>query len=381
MAKLAMILVLVALTNCSERTEQWTGTIRTTEATRLVVNPTNGIAREGELTLDSIWSYSGPAEGPIWEIPESIRVGSDAVYVVDPTASRIHVLGLDGRPLTSFGGPGSGPGEYRRLTDVIPTESGVLVVDGGNARIDVLDESYESVTSYPTGRLIFRVLPWGTDGLLAYGMLGSDAAWQRYDGMGPGAEVEIPELANLPSGEDSTCTQVSSHGAAPVLVRCAFPDLYIYSAGGTLKQHFTVPFEAQLVTDAELEGLIRTMRETMAESGLPSALMEQQVARARDRSRVKPLIRKVSIDDAGGLIAIWQQNPSDYGGGPASIHFLSRSGVYLDSVTFDTAWQDFELVDGVVYSLAKDPDTDQVSLNARAVDMARTLVERVRNLG
>ncbi len=132
----ACLMILVVLFGCQEDHEDWGGRVVELDGVLRVENPPNPLADSGAISADLIWNSTGPAEGDIWEAPNWIHAGDRFLFVVDRFASKIHRLSFDGEPGESLGGPGEGPGQYRRIIDAIPTRAGLFVVDGGNGRVE-----------------------------------------------------------------------------------------------------------------------------------------------------------------------------------------------------------------------------------------------------
>ena len=74
--------------------------------------------------------------------------------------------------------------------------------------------------------------------------------------------------------------------------------------------------------------------------------------------------RKIRFDDEGHLAGLWQQNPEDFGSGPATLHLLSIDGIYLARLEFDRPWADFDLSGARLFALSRDPVTDLATLRA-----------------
>ena len=93
-----------------------------------------------------------------------------------------------------------------------------------------------------------------------------------------------------------------------------------------------------------------------------------------ERWRVKCRFGPLRFDASRSLAAFLEQNPEEFGYGNATLHFLSRDGVYLAKVSFSSPWEDFAMDDGVVYALIRDPITDLKTLTAFRVDLPESLV-------
>lgn len=83
--------------------------------------------------------------------PAAVALGAptNSLYVVDRGAHRVHRLSLEGEPLASIGGRGSGEGQFIRPADVAVDEQGfVYVVDTGNHRVQKFDAELRFVQSW-----------------------------------------------------------------------------------------------------------------------------------------------------------------------------------------------------------------------------------------
>ena len=154
----------------------------------------------------------------------------------------------------------------------------------------------------------------------------------------------------------------------------------VFSPSGDLERAIEIPFPPAVTTDQEMDSLVAEIRSLLARDGLPSGVIQQQVEGMRSLHREKGRFRTIQFDDASGLAALWQQDPEDIGGSPATLHLLSLEGIYLASLDYETAWGDFALAGGVLYILARDPETDLVTLSAERVVMPPGTLERASSL-
>jgi hypothetical protein len=109
-------------------------------------------------------------------------------------------------------------------------------------------------------------------------------------------------------------------------------------------------------------------------------VIQQQADQLRSRPRAKLRFRDLRFDGTSGLAAIWEQNPEDFGSGNASLHLLSTAGIYLGALEFHRAWSAFDLKNGVLYTLSRDPDTDLVTLEAFSLSVPGEVLERADRL-
>ena len=62
-----------------------------------------------------------------------------------------------------------------------PAEWSGRVVDAGNARVDILTDSGDPVSSYPLSRVVFSAAPLGEESITIWGVLGSEQGWTQMD--------------------------------------------------------------------------------------------------------------------------------------------------------------------------------------------------------
>lgn len=367
------------LVGCSVSSEEWGGRIYDVDGVHHVENPTAPLTDPGAITASLLWSSTGPVEGDYWEAPNWVHADDHFLLIVDRQASKVHRLSLDGEPIPGLGEPGEGPGQYRRIVDAIPSKTGIFVVDGGNGRVEIRSPDGEVLVSSALGQIVFSVVPLGQDAIAISGMLGRDTRWQRIDATGDLADLDFPEFLD-PDTAEITPTRPWSWHDHPVRLRFTSPTIQIFSPTGDLETVYALPLPVEEATDAEIETLVSEMASVMAEDGLPSGVIQQQAERVRARPRAKFRFREVRFDDSSGLIGIWEQNPEDFGSGNASLHLLSLDGIYLGVLGFDRAWSSFDLRDGVLYALSRNPGTDLVTLQAFSILVPREVLTRATRL-
>ncbi len=373
------LLISVLLLGCMEDREVWEGRISEVDGVVRVENPPVPLATPGVISAQMLWSSAGPSEGDIWEAPNWIHAHGDVLYVVDRMASKIHRLTLDGESMSALGEPGEGPGEYGRIIDAIPTPAGLFVVDGGNGRVEVLDARGEILASSPLGQFVFVAIPMGEDAIAVSGMLGGDPRWERIDAVGTVEPLSFPEFVD-PREPGEIPSRAWTFMGNPVRLRFTSPQIQFFSASGDLQRVIDLPIPPEEATDEEVEALVTEMASVLSASGVPSSRIQQQADLVRSRPRAKYRFRDIRFDRKTGLLAIWEQNPEDFGSGPASLHLLSSDGIYLGSLDFDRAWSAFDLEGDVVYALSRDSTTDLGTLEAFLLSVPAELREKAGDL-
>jgi hypothetical protein len=373
------VLALVAVVGCGGESEAWGGRVWEEAGVIRVENPPTPLGGPGEISLALRWSQEGPESGEIWEAPRRVRVFRGMVYLTDRQASRVHRITSEGVLRSSFGEPGEGPGQYLRIIDAVPTEGGLFVVDGGNARVEVLDEAGDRIGSQTLGQVVYAAVPLTGGAIAVFGMLGTEERWTRIDASGGTQAVSFPDL-EAPPGYVGPVSSASSWGGRLVRLRYTFPEMRVYSPGGMLERVIEIPLPVKEATDEEIEEIVQEVSSVLARDGLPSGVIQQQVAHVRSQFRQKLRFRKVEFDEEEGLAAIWEQNPEDFGSGNAKLHLLTVDGVYLGVVEADRPWADVAIDDGVLYTLSRDPLTDLVTLMAFDVLVSEGLLDKARSL-
>lgn len=372
----ALATLLLIVTACSGTEQGWGGSLLVAEGVTTTASPPEPLADPSEVSTTELWSQSGPADGEVWGLPRSLGVSNRHAFVVDNQADQIHVVTLDGQLAGALGRPGQGPGEYSRPVAAVPTDEGTFIIDGSNRRIDIIDDDLTLVRSFGSGTVAFSALPWGPSSVVVQGMAGDEVGWMAWDASGTPEPVSLAPLTA--EGADETgCYVFGTTRDRLLRLHCARFELSVFSRTGVVRQEISVDLPPQVATDEEIEDRVRQLRETLSQTSLPASFLEQQVEAIRDGDRVKHMNRKVIAAHGMDLIAIWSQNPEDYGSGAATLHLLSEEGIYLTSLEFERPWYDFTIRDGVLYSLEREASTGLVSLVARRIDVSPSLLERV----
>lgn len=187
MRSLAIILLLAGCTS-NESGEAWRGSIETLpNSAARIVNPAEGVWREGQGWTLVPELVLGEAEGPAAEIFGSISglaIGQNGrIYVLDRQANELRIFTADGRFLGASGRSGEGPGEYTAANGLRwMTPDTLVVIDQQGARYSLLD----SDGNY--GRSVVRQLPfygWAFRGGLHGGRIYENFSLGRGDNARP----------------------------------------------------------------------------------------------------------------------------------------------------------------------------------------------------
>ena len=102
----------------------------------------------GEYAFVLGWTW--PQQRHEFSLPQGVAVGPDgSVYVADTGADRIQRLTAEGWDATSWGSPGTGPGQFDEPQDVaVGPDGSVYVVDTSNNRVQKFDPAGTYLTAW-----------------------------------------------------------------------------------------------------------------------------------------------------------------------------------------------------------------------------------------
>jgi hypothetical protein len=188
--------------------------------------------------------------------------------------------------------------------------------------------------------------------------------WVRVrEGREPRAFTSIP-LDPLPEEQGVQCFDLSSWAGGAARLRYTTPQIQVFDATGSLQREIQIDLPVEVVSESEREAALSDLRRTMVGRGLPPEFIEQNLVVMEERWRVKCRFGHLRVAPSGRFAAFLEQNPDEFGSGSATLHFLSKDGMYLAKAAFPDAWRDFAIDDGVIYALTRDSDTDLISLKA-----------------
>ena len=370
---------LCALVACSDA-PQWTGVVEMRDGIEVIVNPGDPLLAETEEFVTELWSI----QGSTWGDPSRVHVGSGLVFLVDPTANKVHVVTTAGEPRATIGKQGAGPGELLQLRDAFPADDRLVVLDEGRVGIDFLDFEGNYLSSWHLGSSVYWGLPLGDGEYLVSGQFGvredpffldpkgRTGGWVRVS-EGEEPIPFTPPLESLPEEQGVQCSRFASWPGGAARLRLTTPQIQMFDRGGSLLRETRIGLPVEPVSDAERDFALADMRSELATAGLPPEFMQQQLTIMEERYLVKCRFGSLRFDPAGRLAAFFEQNPDQFGSGNATLHVLSQAGVYLAKVAFPTSWSDFTVENEVVYALTRDPTTDLITLKAYRVDLPNSL--------
>lgn len=363
------------LVTCSEAS-RWTGSVERQDGVEVLSNPGAPLLEESLEPVSELWAVQEPG----WVAPSRVHAQGDLVMVVDPPANQVHLVSGSGEVRGSFGRPGGGPGEFLRLLDAFPDGHRVVVLDGGKSSVEYLDLDGHYLSSMHVEGQAWDGFLLGTGDLILKGEFLSDPReessgdWVRVgEGVDPRAFTALG-LDPLPEEQGVRCSDLSAWGGGAARMRFTTPQIQVFDPDGSLREEIRIDLPLEVVSESEREAALSELRRSLVGRGLPPPFVEQNLVVMEERWRVKCRFGPLRFDPSGRFAAFLEQNPDDFGSGSATLHVLAKSGVYAARVAFPTAWRDFTMDGDVVYALARDPDTDLVTLRAYRLDLPDEVV-------
>ena len=368
---------------CTADVPPWEGSVVREGEVVVVRNPDRPLLDSGAVRATLRWRADGADPGPDgaapWAEPRELAIGSRDLYVLDPQATRVHVVSDDGRWLRSVGRQGGGPGEIERATSIeVIAGAGadtVVVLDGGKAALQLLDARGAPLVGHRLGAVAFDVLALDDGTLFVNALGGTGGRWLRY---APGDTAGTP--VQLGGGAEGSCRRTSGGGGGLLRLDCLVPVVHELDPSGAVRRRSEVARDTARSTPAELDAFRARMTEMMGKSGVPVDVMRQMIDQQLEAARARPDFRDVRRDPATGVLGILEQTPEELGGGRATLHLLAPDGVYLARLPFAVSWTDFALRGGVLYALETDDETGLVSLAAYELTVPADALRRAEAL-
>ena len=368
-ATTALFAGLTALVGCSTddtRDVEWLGRREQIGAIEVVRNPAMPMLDSTRVSVERLWMTPAAGTEPasadsVWQDAGALAVADDTVFVLDRMAARVYAVRAgDGRWLATWGRKGRGPGELARPADIMMLGTTVGVLDGGKGTIERFGPDGTALDPIRLPGITFTARPLDSTRLVMAGM--RDPEVFRIGGEATTLQFEPPVA--LPEGPPQACRRLGQVGDVIVRLSCIQPHIQMLDSLGRGIREITLALEPVQTDDTVLNRFTSEIRQMLASSSLSSAQIDQQVASTREAYRFHRRWRELRRDPADGMLALWEQTPDDFVRGPAAIHLLRESGEWLSTLRFPESWTAFALDDGIIYALARDPDTDVAQLVA-----------------
>jgi hypothetical protein len=364
-------IALIASVACgSESRNDWLGSIDTVGSSVVVHNPTEPLEAGDGVGLREVWRLRNPLDesGNPWEDPRRIEVSGDTAYILDRLGYKVLMVDVNtGALIGNLGGKGGGPGEFEGPIDLAVLADTVIVLDAGKRTLEFLHPGGQHLKSVNLNGIGFSIHIFEPSTLLLtyLGSDGGELARLRPDGNRE--TIRIADSLGATAGIAS-CRHYSSGGAAVFRSSCTVPYIQIFTETGVLDREIVIDREPEDRSRAELDGYIDELRSSMLAAELSPAIIQQRERRQRERMALKRIFRRVRRDASTGLLALWEQEQDEFGGGPAAVHLFSEDGVYLSLVPAVEPWVDFALDHSAITALVRDPETDLVTVARYRLD-------------
>lgn len=347
---------------------RWRGSVVREGAAPEVRNPERPVFGDGTVPVRTLWAAPAASEdgaGLGWSQPTRLALAPDAVYVLDPTARAVHVVSHAGRPLRRVGREGDGPGELRSPFGVAFVD-GLLAVGDAGGTVDLFSPAGEPAGNLRLGTVATSMVGVEPRGLLVKNFRGEQ---RMYDVRGGEPGSPLAGFARRREGAEFACSRVSAAGPNLVRLDCATPVFQVLARDGAVLRTVRVDRGPVAATAEELDVYRQSLMREAALAGSAGSDPARLIDGLLSDQSPKRIMRAIRYDTASALYAVWEQQPQEFGNGPARLHLFSHAGVFLATAVFPDAWVDFAF-DGLrVYALAEDPETGVVRLAAYEVTL------------
>lgn len=353
----------------------WSGEVVETPEGPVVRNPTHPL---DTLHLELLWSR----ESEEWGELNGVRLSGHHVLASDRMTTKVHLFqASDGSSFSSFGRQGEGPGELGRLYSAALVGARVVVSHNGSLDLSVfsLEGQYEETVEWgwPVGTLN----PWGGFGLVGF-TIGGGGGVVGKDLRTPGEpELIGPEfLSPYPAEEYGTCTRATAKDGWVVRVLCSALRIHVAGPGVPTPFWVELPSIPSESSEAELDQYIDRFWAMQPGNLSMNSAIQRQLDGLREGVRIRPVYSAVRIDPVGGRIIVVEQPFGDQSWSPAILHVFLRNGVYWGAVNTGLHIKDLEVSGDTIVVLARNPDTDEVSMHAFSLRGDPEVEDRAKSL-
>lgn len=364
-AVLPVVLAIVAGCGTPDAGTRWAGAVTLQPHRVQVSNPATPLFDSASIAVRSLWSLdlTPRVDAGGWGQPDRLVAAFGRIYLLDRQLGNVSIISTSGHLLTRFAGSGPGPGELTRPESITATDAGIAIGDGGRSTAERFDSIGRYLGTVHVPSLTMQIVPL-TDGEFAVQSLQSpDAAWLRVDSTGATTPFIVDRVGGARVPPDR-CVAATGAAGLVLINSCIVPMITLVDQAGQAIREFSIAAPAKQPSDAEVNVFEETARKRIAAVGLPAAKVEELVTSVVANNRYKKGVRKAVCDCGRGLIALWRQNPDEFGGGATEVYLLTTTGVYLARLRFTESFTDIAMTDGRLYATTLDSSTGTQSLIA-----------------
>lgn len=362
---------LVILTGCAgaERADvpafSWSGSVIATGGMTEVRNDASPILPDSAVGLHVQWTLeaSPTRGGSIGEAPIRITAAFRRIYVLDQASARVTAISRSGTVIGSFARAGRGPGELARPVGLMAVSGGIGVQDDGQSAVVLFTPDGAvrgsvhipafSAQVVPLSGVQFAVETFGANG----------AAWVVADSTGSDRPFFHISSSHQTAAGDA-CSHAGRAQGYLALVSCTSPTISLLDTLGGLRSEIALGYHPHEPTEAELDVFKEYVRGKVGRVGLSPGKAQAVVDAAVAANHFVKDVHAVAYDSTTGLFALWQQEPSEFGGGDAIVHIVTKQGFYLAKIPLHAALVDFAMDDGVVYGIITSDTTGTAAVRA-----------------
>lgn len=370
-------LVLAGCGSPADPSAAWQGRIDTVGAGVVVRNPPEPLLADDAVRVRERWlrplGWSAD-QRHLWEPGPVVRARDGRVLVLDPVRGVVEVrAAADGRHLHTIEPDSAGDGEPFAGTHALAV-TGRSVVVADTHRIALLGPEGGPHRRLSLEERVIDVYGAGDGAFLVYAFGGSGARWRLYteaDSAGAPYRPPITRSETHPDAARSECWKVEGLSDGLMLVSCAHPVVLRFDRASQIVREVAFPCPVVEPSEEQVEA-VRAAARTRATERRPG-LAPRTVERLVEREvRRHPLVKKhraVRHDPSSDRFAVLVQTPDYMGGGTASLLLFAGDGKHLATLEFRRQWLDFDLRDGVVYAVARDPGSMDTVLVAHELQL------------
>ena len=347
----------------------WHGTAELRDSVWVVTNPDAPVFDSTQVRLTPEWDVELLPDSIVgWESPGNVRLLHGVAYVLDLPAHRVAAFDTLGRRIVVFGREGAGPGEMNAPTDLFVIGDAIGVGDGRLGRAMLYDKSGHYLRSLPIPQMS-SVLPAGDSTILVQYFQPGEAGWRLVNGdsareIGPLSQRGVPYAQR-----DAGCMGDGTKRLILLAATCNRPSVMFFSPSMQLARVVSIDRPEQHATDEQIEQLKAFMEEKLSKTPMAPDARAGMVEMVLKENTVRKDVHGIAADSAGGLVALWSQIGTEYGGGNAWLDVLSLSGVYLARFALPRSLKAFDLDDGRLVTLAEDSLTGTVTLRSARIQL------------